>query len=481
MRCILVGVASWFVLATSSVWGDVLLYRVPGTDLVFPLQGRVTVHPGRTVTLKHDRFGNLYFGLENIRYFEVPQTETLASRKVQQAVRAGSVSECLSVAKWCLHHGLLDQFYDCLGAAWRLDPKHPAVKRLAEMKRKIDAPVPVSREQEEEMRRYVKTSDSMRFARSKHFLMLHDTSPKEDPFSKKTRATERLELLETVYESFLMKFCVEGYSLGVPKEHLKVVLFADREDFLHFGEKSELSKAAGFYTKSKNTAVFYDQGTNEAYKILFELNGILQREKEKAIKGRWPGAKNLVRLANTIQLMLRVAKENADIEVVSHEATHQMAANTGLMPNNAPVPLWAAEGLATYFECPEQASWSGIGAVNKGRLEDYRLLAKYTDRSNVSFVSSDKVFKLAANHYTIKHAYGQAWALTHFLMERHFDGLIEYYRLLAEKKSEKQLSAEEYEELFQKAFGKDREALEAQWHKYMRSLKTDLELVLEGK
>ena len=239
MRCILVGVAVWFALLANSVRGDILLYGVPGTNVAFALQGRVTVHPGRTVTLKHDRFGNLYFGLENIRYYEVPQTETLASRKVQKAVSNGSVPECLTAAKWCLHHGLLDQFYDCLGAAWKLDPDHPAVKRLAEMKRRIDAPVPVSLEQEKEMRHYVKTSDSMRFARSQHFLMLHDTSSDQDPFSKKTRAAERLELLETVYESFLMKFCLEGYSLEVPKEHLKVVLFAEREDYLNFGEKSD--------------------------------------------------------------------------------------------------------------------------------------------------------------------------------------------------------------------------------------------------
>jgi hypothetical protein len=83
MRCTLVGMLLWFAFTSNPVRGDILLYGVPGTDVAFVLQGRVTVNPGRTVTLKHDRFGNLYFGLENILYYEIPRAETLANRKVR--------------------------------------------------------------------------------------------------------------------------------------------------------------------------------------------------------------------------------------------------------------------------------------------------------------------------------------------------------------------------------------------------------------
>ena len=41
------------------------------------------------------------------------------------------------------------------------------------------------------------------------------------------------------------------------------------------------------------------------------------------------------------------------VATIIHEATHQLAANTGLMPRKVRRPTWAAEGLATYFESAE--------------------------------------------------------------------------------------------------------------------------------
>ena len=106
----------------------------------------------------------------------------------------------------------------------------------------------------------------------------------------------------------------------------------------------------------------------------------------------------MVRLADTIQLLTEVSRENSDIEVVSHEATHHMAGNTGLMPGDAPVPIWAAEGLATYFESPKEAAWSGIGSVNEERLRWYRGLERDKMHSNIDFIVSDQIFTRAASH-----------------------------------------------------------------------------------
>jgi hypothetical protein len=262
-----------------------------------------------------------------------------------------------------------------------------------------------------------------------------------------------------------------------------VVLFANKKDFSDFGDslKPDLSKAGGFYHKKVNVAVFFDQGTNEVYQVLDQLNRELQTHKQRAIRERSPGARDLVRFANTIQLLTEVARENSDIEVVSHEATHQLAANTGLMPNEAPVPIWAAEGLATYFESPKEAAWSGIGAVNKERLDWYRELAGDKEHSNIDFIASDRVFSHAAADEAVAHAYGQAWALTHFLMDRHCDKLVEYYRAIAQERSEEQLSGDKYLEAFERIFGKDKTGLDLEWRAYMRSLKTDVERVLEEK
>ena len=345
------------------------------------------------------------------------------------------------------------------------------------MKKQIDTPIPPAPELEEEIREYIKNDKGMKFVRSKHFLLLHNTSSDKDPYSKKTRVEERIQLLETVYESFLMKFCLEGYSLEVPKKRLKVVLFSDRKDFLVSGEE-HIHFAAGFYTEKANTSVFYDQGTNDIHKAMEAISNLLQEQKAQAIKRRTPGAKDTVRLANTLRVLTLVARENADIEVVSHEATHHMAAATGLFPNKAPVTTWAHEGLATYFESPSQAAWSGIGTVNKDRLKRYRELAADQEHSNIRFVVSDKIFSRAGDMGALLHGYGQAWALTHFLMNHHFEELIKYYQLVAAVESEEQLEPEKYEELFAEAFEVDLDSLESEWRRYMTELKTDLEKII---
>lgn len=79
-------------------------------------------------------------------------------------------------------------------------------------------------------------------------------------------------------------------------------------------------------------------------------------------------------------------------------------------------------------------------------------------------------------------AYGQAWAMTHFLMDKHFDKLMLYYQKVSELPKEwstdtpDQLLAE-----FKTVFG-DLNALDIEWRRYMRQLKTDVErLEEEGK
>jgi hypothetical protein len=478
-QAILTALVLW-VCTSLSAHADIVLYTVPGSGLTFVLQGSLSANPGRTVTFRHPKFGKLYFALEDVQKFELPSTLSMAQTRLKKAVKQNSADACLDAARWALHNGLIDEFYDAASAAWKIDKDHPTVKRLAAMNQLINRKIPESKELEDEMRQFVKGASRMKFQRSDHFLLLHDT-PEVKGKSKKTRADERLELLEAVYKSFLLKFSLEGFDLEVPKQRLKVVLFADKDDYMGFVDRlgPDLSKSSGFYHRKDNISVFYDQGTDESFESLYKLNRLLQQDKERLIKDRTPGAAEVVRLADTIQLLTEVSRENSDIEVVSHEATHHMAGNTGLMPGDAPVPIWAAEGLATYFESPKQAAWSGIGAVNKERLRWYRGLESDTEHSNIDFIVSDQIFTRAATHGSTLHAYGQAWALTHFLMAKHFNELFEWYMLIAKKPKKKQLTEEELIESFNLVFGKNRAALDREWRRYMDSLKTDLEVVLE--
>ena len=80
------------------------------------------------------------------------------------------------------------------------------------------------------------------------------------------------------------------------------------------------------------------------------------------------------------------------------------------------------------------------------------------------------------------HAYGQAWALTHFLVENHFDKLMLFYRQLGEMPPDLVLSPDLLTKMFYDVFGANsRSSLDSDWRKYMRSLKTDKELILADK
>jgi hypothetical protein len=279
-------------------------------------------------------------------------------------------------------------------------------------------------------------------------------------------------------------FFSRGVELEVPKERMKVILFDEYKDYLTFSTSlsPDLASASGFFIPSKNFSVFFDHGTNEQYKQLRQIATDLQARGKDYARAKDPRARDVNRLGNALDVLFRMSQENEDITVVSHEATHQMSGNTGLFPLGVRVPSWVHEGLATYFESPAEATWSGIGAVNEERLEWYKALAaRQRDKSDIDFIVSDEIFSLAASHGAKLHAYGQAWALTHFLLDRHFEEFFHYYRSLGELPRDLRLNPDFLKQLFARSFKTDRKALDQEWRIYMDSLKTDVEQIKNSK
>jgi hypothetical protein len=208
-------------------------------------------------------------------------------------------------------------------------------------------------------------------------------------------------------------------------------------------------------------------------KALDEMNADLKRAKNQA-RGT-AVSRDTAHLSNTIDLLVKVAKEEDDIEVVSHEATHQLAGNTGLMPRGKIALRWAHEGLASYFETSSDAVWNGIGAVNEGRLRSYKRVSSDESRRSIELLINDLLFDGARNIREEVDAYGQAWALTHYLMENKPAKLVEYYRRTSElDSSQGSIQRKELVDIFADVFG-DLNKLEADWHLYMQSIETDID------
>ena len=465
-------------IAGNQALADVVFYRLPTkSGTIVTLEGSATVNPGGTVTFHHHRFGKIHFDVKDT---EIRKAPSLTSQFSRQLGRAGNdADKRMAAAQWALRHGLIPQFYDAVNKALEANPQHVRATLVQRLRQNMDVDLGDSLKEEKEMRELIGRSD-MKFKRSKHFILMHDT-PDTLTKGKLTRSDERLQLLETVYEAFLLRFYAYGVELEIPKERLKVVLFNEHKDYSLFAERLSpgLSSASGFWSGGNNTAIFYDHGTNEEFKLMAELNKILQARKKDAIKERTPDAADTVRLADTIAMLVEIEREDSDIEVVTHETTHQMAGNTGLLPRHVLIPSWVHEGLATYFETPDGANWGGVGAVNSSRLESYRMLEPDREHSNIDFIVGDQIFDFAGNHATKVAGYGQAWALTHFLLENHFDGFLAFYRRLGEMPPDAQLSSEVVNQIFDEEIKVKRAFLDQEWRAYMRKLKTDVEEILE--
>lgn len=491
-----------WLLACAALWltaeaarADIVVYTVPQTGITVTLEGtmKVIAVPGGEplISFTSPATGTLKLQLSEVSdRIECPTTAQKFNKMFNKAKK--DAPALMEASEWALKRGLLKEFRECVKQAHTLDPANEEAKRLADLIEKIDnIDLGESTEQENILRNKIGALKNMEIRKSKHFILYHNTNKagkdaKKDA-KKGDRAARRLDLLEKVYESFLFKFYSKGVNLEIPKERLMVVLFDDEKQFRNYSEmlSPSLSMAAGFWSHIDNIAVFYDHGGTEDFKALQQLNRALQEQKETVLRGarqgdKYVAAADIVRRAEALDKLFNMWQENEDITVVSHECTHQMAGNTGLLPRHVMVPSWVHEGLATYFECPKDATWSGIGAVNEDRLEWYQALARnQKEYSSLEWIVSDQIFDLTTNHAGKLHAYGQAWALTHFMLEQHPQEMLAFYNKLGKLPPDVVFSPETLHKTFDETVKIDRDKLTREWRDYMDELKTDVARMLE--
>jgi hypothetical protein len=471
------------VCPATTVLGDYALYTIPGTQVSLLLSGKTNYNAGGTVTHVHPR-GTLYFNSRDIQVLKIPTPEVVYAKRLRDVTQSKDVDETLELAQWALQNGMLDQSKKLLGAAWKIDSTNLRLQKLAGLMRYINATVPSSSEGEAMVREFT-GGRNMTATRSKHFLLLHDNDPEKDPVTKKTRAEMRLELLETVYESYFLTFAFRGAFLRPPTEPLNVVLFSRHADFMQMERRlgGSLRQTAGFYLPKDNISMFYDSGTSPQFQALMQLNDSLEKAREEAKKNRVANAGEIIRLAKTLELLIDITRESEDVSVVSHEAVHHLAANTNLFPRDSAFVRWVHEGLASYFESAKMAKWSGVGVVDQDRIGYYRVLEGDPVRGGLEFIVSDLGFVVEESLGNQLPAYGQAWAMTHFLFDRHFDQLMQFYKKIGalEDFAPNTTLGEKGElllKIFDEIFG-DRATLELEWRKYMRGLRTDMERLAE--
>ncbi|HEX3600867.1 MAG TPA: DUF1570 domain-containing protein, partial [Lacipirellulaceae bacterium] len=162
----------------------------------------------------------------------------------------------------------------------------------------------------------------------RHFVVVH-------PRGERDLWADRFEQL---YDRFEHYFRVRGFELKEPQFPLVAVVFRDQDEYMR-------RAAASGTPMHPNTLGHYDPLSNRVF--LFDVTA-------KNHNVDW--------------------SENA--ATIIHEATHQMAFNTGVHRRFAAQPRWLVEGLATMFEAKgvwnSQYDRTQADRINRGRLNGFQ-------------------------------------------------------------------------------------------------------------
>ena len=159
---------------------------------------------------------------------------------------------------------------------------------------------------------------------------------------------------------------------------------------------------------------------------MYDLTGVEVAAHARAIAA--------ARRRRSISMLARPEAEQL-VATIIHEATHQIAFNSGLQTRFADIPLWVSEGIAVYFETPDLQSakgWRTIGAVNDSRLDRFREYLRTRPADSLkSLIADDKRIR---DTRTALDAYAEAWALNYYLIHQHPKQYVAYLQMLSDKK-----------------------------------------------
>jgi hypothetical protein len=238
---------------------------------------------------------------------------------------------------------------------------------------------------------------------------------------------------EELYRSFIHYFSVRGMRPTAPAFPLVAVVFPSQQAFADYVAQIEGTAPAagivGFYSPLTNRILLYDVTRGQPSDADWRQN------------------------ASTI----------------IHEATHQMAFNSGIHNRVALPPRWVGEGLAMLFEAPgvrdAQQHALAKDRINEARLSQFRQYAseQRAEGSLPLFIQdSDRLFSTAPAA-----AYCEAWALTFFLSETEPAKYLRYLARTAAREPLHVYTPKEQLREFTDVFGSNLQMLEARYLRFL--------------
>jgi hypothetical protein len=268
----------------------------------------------------------------------------------------------------------------------------------------------------------------------------------------------RLNNCELIYDFFYDHFRKKGFALQKPASKLMVAIFDTQAGYEAYVGQKLPSGVVGMYHQGTNRLVVYDLGQNREY---------LAVKREIKEYGRQIGSElDRTRFVETLNRQAKEWRTGANIAVVMHEVSHQLSFNCGMLNREGDVPLWLAEGLATYCEATDNGAWQGIGEPNPERL----MALATIDMKRIplhDLVGSDNWLRDAKDFKQALLGYAQSWALFRMLMEEHPRAMRNYMALIYPRRTGDYRLTD-----FCQAFGTDLPRLELRYEQYIEEILT---------
>jgi hypothetical protein len=259
-----------------------------------------------------------------------------------------------------------------------------------------------------------------------------------------------LRYCEFFYDLFVDHFRRKGFAVQPPAgQRLMIAVFCEPKGFEAYLGRRMPAGITGVYHTPSNRLVLYD----------LSQNAYLLASRDEALKRTEFGSPHdRLRMGDTVERRYKDAAKDLNVGTTMHECAHLLSFNSGLLRRDGDIPVWLAEGLATYCESTDEGDWQLLGSPNPMRIDDLRHVKggymSVTEMLRDDWLRSPRVLL----------GYAQSWALYRMLMEQRPQALAKYLRTVWQRNAPESRLTD-----FAEAFG-NVEAFDRHYRTYMDGL-----------
>ena len=503
-RIVLIGLVVVGLGQLAPVSADFVVFKVPTTNVSFVLQGKATLSKTQPLmTFLH--VSKQTFDLPQGAGTEVITLPTLKEMAIKKlSVAKGNEEEALNAAVWALDHGLLPEFNRGIDQVLQLNSSHPFASQAKLLKEEFIKPLSEDAAAEAAFLKSGSGSEA-KIVKSNHFMLLAPPIVNEKGAVKRKKPEVRLEQLELLFEAFVMKCAERGLPVQMPKQRFQVSLVPTPPPAADGALRTKARDIAIHWSPSQNV-LFINDGTrigslDPIRKLQDKVTEIAAQPKARrnpqggAGAGAGAGAApimsgagaggsgitldalsqmsttNLQKLGVSIQALMSIGVENFELESISRESAYLFINQCGVLPASA--PQWLRDGLATYFELPSEVGWVKLGDIGQVRQAWYLASLQDPERISMADIVCGHCYEPTMSSNDLMRATTQSWALVHFLLQKHPEGITKFVNDARTLPPDVQIPDDVTMGIFDAAFGEDRGALEESWREHVLSLQPE--------